>query len=249
MERSQPVFRALGHARRWAARGAALSAVSSVAAEAVERVAGAPVAVLHNGIDADQWARPVGLAPSRPEAAVRVVTAMRLAARKRPGAAVAAVAAARDLLPPGRAMTVDILGEGPDRRRLERQVHRLGLHDVVRLPGRVSRAELRRRYWAADLYLSPARLEAFGLAALEARSAGLPVLARAGTGVGDFVEDGVNGLLAADDESFAACLAKLVLDDDLRTSLAAHSRTVAPAQDWPRIAQQTLAEYARAGAA
>ena len=61
----------------------------------------------------------------------------------------------------------------------------------VSLPGRVSREELRRLHWDSDLYLSTARLEAFGIAALEARTAGLPVVARRGTGADDFVEDGV----------------------------------------------------------
>jgi len=118
----------------------------------------------------------------------------------------------------------------------------------VRLPGRVNRDELRRRYWQADLYLTPARLEAFGIAALEARTAGLPVLARTGTGVADFVEDGVHGVLAPDDEGLADALAKLVLDDRLRADMARHSATTAPRQSWPAVVGLVEAEYSRAGA-
>ena len=84
------------------------------------------------------------------------------------------------------AITLTILGEGPERARVERHVRE---HDLgwVRLPGRVSREELRERYAASDVYLSPARLESFGIAALEARTVGLPVIGRSGSGVGEFV--------------------------------------------------------------
>ena len=56
IDRSAPLFRALGHARRWVARGAALSAVSSMAAARVAGIAdGAEVRVLGNGIDVEAW--------------------------------------------------------------------------------------------------------------------------------------------------------------------------------------------------
>ena len=59
IERSRPLFRLTGHARRWASRGAALSAVSGVAADAVRSVVrGAEVRVLPNGIDVGLWAPP-----------------------------------------------------------------------------------------------------------------------------------------------------------------------------------------------
>jgi glycosyltransferase involved in cell wall biosynthesis len=177
---------------------------------------------------------------------VRVLAAMRLAARKRPIAVLEVAAAARELLPADVRFTVELMGEGPERRRLEQFAGAHHMEPWLRLPGRVSRDELRRRYWASDLYLTPARLEAFGIAALEARTAGLPVLARAGTGVGEFVEDGVNGLLAADDEALAGCLAKLVLDTPLRAQMARHNATTPPSQSWPEVVATAVEEYARA---
>src|SRR6185312_7852985 len=99
------------------------------------------------------------------------------------------------------ALRLDILGEGPAERAMRRVVRRSGMGDWVDLPGRVTPAELRARYSNADLYVAPARLESFGIAALEARAAGLPVVARSDGGVQEFVRDGVEGLLAADDEA------------------------------------------------
>jgi glycosyltransferase involved in cell wall biosynthesis len=145
-------------------------------------------------------------------------------------------------------MRLTLFGEGPQRRRLEQFVERHGMADWVSLPGRVDREELKARYWASDVYLTPARLEAFGIAALEARTSGLPVVARRDTGVGDFVVDGVNGLLGADDEDLARNLARLVSDDDLRTRLCTHNRAVAPTQSWTEVAALAEEEYRRAGA-
>jgi glycosyltransferase involved in cell wall biosynthesis len=110
----------------------------------------------------------------------------------------------------------------------------------------VRRTSVRDRYATADVYISPARLESFGIAALEARTSGLPVVARSGSGVGEFVIDGVNGFLAEDDESMAAALARLASDDGLRDRMRAHNLDQAPAQDWPRVAELAEAEYLRA---
>lgn len=248
MERSRPLFRLLGHARRWGARGAALSAVSGVAARSVQSVVGpgTQVRVLPNGIDAAHWRRPPGR--QRAEGPVEVVAAMRFAARKRPLAVLQVAAAARAQVPAGQEMRLTLYGEGPQRRRLERFLHTHDMTAWAALPGRVSRAELRSSYWHSDVYLTPARLEAFGIAALEARTAGLPVVARADTGVGDFVTDGVNGLLGAGDEALAASLARLVSDVELRTRIAKENTEVVPAQDWPAVAAMAEDEYRRAGA-
>ncbi|KRE56978.1 hypothetical protein ASG70_00590 [Phycicoccus sp. Soil748] len=249
MERSRPLFRALGHARQWGGRGAALSAVSGVAAASVQAVVGegGEVRVLPNGIDVGLWAPPS--TPVRdPGAPVEVVASMRLAARKRPMAALEVAEAARRLLPADRAMRLTLFGEGPERGRLERFVAAHQMGDWVRLPGRVDRDELRRSYWRGDVYLTPARLEAFGIAALEARTAGLPVVARADTGVGDFVTDGEDGLLGSDDHAMVRALVDLVCDDAVRTRIATHNREVPPAQAWPAVVDLAESEYRRAGA-
>jgi glycogen synthase len=248
MERSQPVFRALGHARRWGARGAALSAVSSVAAASVQQVVGpgSEVRVFPNGIDATLW-RPPPRSTRPGDGPVRVVAAMRFAARKRPLAVLEVAARARKLAG-DRAMTLTLFGEGPERRRLERFASSHGMDDWLTMPGRVGREELRRHYWDSDAYLTPARLEAFGIAALEARTAGLPVVARRDTGVGDFVVDGVNGLLGQDDEALAQALASLLQDTELLRGIADTNRTVDPEQDWPSVVDLAEDEYRRAGA-
>lgn len=244
VDRSAPVWRALGHARRWARAGAALSAVSAMAARRVEGIADAPVAVLGNGIDVAQWRRPDDHEKSGP---FTVVSAMRLVTRKRPLALLQILRRLRELVPAEQPLAATVLGDGPQRGRMQHVLDRHDMHWVT-LAGRVTRDALREHLWSGDAYLTTARLEAFGIAALEARTAGLPVVARAGTGADDFVRPGVDGLLGRDDDEIALALGRLVGDPDLRAGITAHNRRVPPAYDWSDIVSATLAEYRRAGA-
>ena len=245
--RSAGVFRTLGHLSRWAGRGVALNAVSTMSAARVSEAArGAVVEVVPNGVDAAWW-RPV---TERAEVGARhpvhVVSAMRLVSRKRPLATLGVLRGARTMLDPDVPLRATIVGEGPQRRLMERYLRTRGL-DWVELPGRVGKEELRRLHQGADVYLTSARLEAFGIAPLEARAAGVPVVAPRGTGVDDFVEDGVDGLLGDSDVALAGALARLAGDDALRARIRAHLLATPPAQDWSGVLAATLAEYRRAG--
>lgn len=245
----EPVFRATRHVRAWASRGVAMSAVSAVAAEPLQRIVGSEgvVNVLCNGIDVDRWASPTGQVPAcEAGGGVRVVTAMRLAARKRPMPLLRIMVRVRAMVPAETAISLEILGDGPDRGRLERFIETHDMRGWVRLSGRVTRDEVRATYAAADIYVAPAPLESFGIAALEARTVGLPVVGRLGSGLEEFVKDGLNGYLAADDEAMAGSLARLIIDDELRGSMAEYSRSIPPEQSWGRIVDGAEAEYRRA---
>lgn len=253
-------LKALGWVDSWGGRGAALSAVSRVAADGIERASrrGVKVAVLPNGLDLEQWW--AGHDPAQAAAVlergaaraasgtVRVVSAMRLAPRKRPLALLEEIRRARRLAR-GVDLRLELIGDGQLRHRVARSVAEHGDGGWVSLPGRLSRDELRRSYADADLYVSPVKLEAFGIAALEARCCGLPVIGHRGSGIGEFVDDGLGGVLASGDTGIAAAVARLASDATEREAMRRHNLTVAPARlDWPQVIGTTLAEYARAGA-
>ena len=250
IDHSAPVFRLLGHAKRWHDAGVALSAVSSMAAQRVGHIAGgAEVRVLHNGIDVEHWRPPEALGARRPDdGVVRVVSALRFVRRKRPGALVDVLRSARarlDALAPDVRLEAHLVGDGPQRRLVRAHLDRHGI-DWVLTPGRLTREELRELHWRSDAYLTTARLEAFGIAPLEARTAGLAVLARAGTGVDDFVVDGRNGLLRSSDAALATGLAELAAHSDELARIRHHNLTTPPEQSWERVVEATLDEYARA---
>ncbi|ABL81077.1 MULTISPECIES: glycosyltransferase [unclassified Nocardioides] len=238
---------ALAGLRRWPV---AWSAVSGAAAEAFRRsLNGAEVAVLPNAIDIDSWRpRPAPIARREPQAAegpLTVVSVMRLMPRKRPLQLLDMFERIRALTPNDDVRLV-IVGDGPLHRRLQRAVRRRGLDERVRITGRIPRHQVLEELQAASLYVAPAPKESFGIAALEARCAGLPVVAHRRSGVGEFVRDRVDGILVANDTEMVVAIADLVRDPSLRNRFTAHNRRVAPKLDWSDILRQTDALYLKA---
>ena len=90
-----------------------------------------------------------------------------------------------------------VIGSGPDRKRLERLAG-----SRTELLGRVSDEELQRIVAGARYFVQPG-VEDFGIAAVEALAAGVPVIARRRGGVLDIVEDGVHGILYDGDDADA----------------------------------------------
>ena len=233
--------------RLWQRGGADLTAVSSMLAAEVRR-AGArePVTVLPNGITIDDWRLehpgPEGRRPRRP---VTVVASLRWIERKRPLQVVRAFAhAVRDT--PGCDAVLKMYGDGPLRDRLAQEVADSGLADRITLVGRVERSELARAFTRADIYLQTSPADSFGISTLEARSAGLAVIALRSSGVSDFVTDGVDGLLADDDAGLARELAALLGDDELLERIKEHNYEVDPLPEWGTVVQMNVEAYRRA---
>ena len=161
------------------------TAVSRVAAEQLARrlPRGTRVGVLPNAVDgAPPGSTSRRTQPGRP---VRLVSTMRVARRKRPLPLLRVYAdLVRTLDQP---VELVVIGDGPQRPRLEREIDRAGLRDQVHVTGRLEPSDVLDRLGASDVYVAPAILESFGLAALEARAVGLPVVGRAGSGLTDFV--------------------------------------------------------------
>lgn len=250
---AEPLFHLSQIARMWARSGVGMSAVSRVAAEPVQRALGrsGTVEVLPNGIDAATWwlggAHPGDRPPTPPsrDGELLVVSAMRLATRKRPLPFLALLRKVRKLLP-STAFRVVVLGEGRLESLARSYVKRHDMGGWVDLPGRVSRPELLRVYRRSHVYVSPAKLESFGIAALEARCMGLPVVGLSSSGCVEFIEDGVNGALVRDDQGMAEAIARLLVDHDMRERMWRHNVTTPPEQDWGAVVAMTLAEYERA---
>jgi glycosyltransferase involved in cell wall biosynthesis len=91
-------------------------------------------------------------------------------------------------------------------------------------------------------------MESFGIAALEARTAGVPVVAMACTGVREFVTDGVEGALVSGDDEMVAAITGLVTSPQRRAAIALHNRTVAPPTTWDDVLARCDAAYAAARA-
>jgi len=228
----------------WSARGVVLSAVSSVVAEQVARwIPGASVGVLPNGLDTRFW-RALPSAP--PAGEIVFASAIRLSRKKRPLGLVRAFADAVRFVAGSPAMRLVVAGEGPERAAIRRLADELGVGDRVALPGQLSRTDLRALYARSHAFVLPSERESFGIAALEARAAGLPVIGMLPSGVRDFVSQGIDGLLARDETELSRHISRLALDAPFREYVRHHNAAIAPAYDWVDVRAMHLALYSHA---
>lgn len=212
----------------WGRIRAAWSAVSTVAAKRVRRTFPRlpQVSVVPNLVDTQWWQQqdpPRGTG----EDELRLILVGRLKKRKHVDEFIDVLARVRPLLPAETKVRVKIVGDGPRRKDLLRQIDELGLADWVTLLGHREPAEVRALLRESDLFIASSRQESFGIAALEARAAGLPVLGYRGNGLSDFISDGVEGVLVADAAEMVEALAAL-LGESEQLALMRKTTTASP---------------------
>ena len=110
-----------------------------------------------------------------------------------------------------RSVSLDVLGDGPERPRLEEQARRVA-PGRVRFHGRVGHAEVQQALRSSLAAVLPARWhENQPMSVLEAFAAGVPVIATALGGLPELVTDGTTGRVVAHDD----CLALASVIEDL----------------------------------
>jgi len=119
---------------------------------------------------------------------------------------------------------LEIIGEGPYRRKLEKQVKRLKLEKQVKFKGFIAEVEQEMAKW--DIYVQPSLSESFGLAIIQAMSVGLPVVASRAGGIPEVVTDGLSGILVEPAKAKDIILALLILcrDPKLARQMGNHGR-------------------------
>ncbi|MEO6002510.1 MAG: glycosyltransferase family 4 protein [Opitutus sp.] len=238
-----PAFQALDRLCRWSTWPVAFSGVSHrVATELHSLIAPQQVDVLPNAIDPIEWR--LELRP--PADVVNIACVMRLAPRKRGAALLQALASVRPTFPAGLRVCLQFAGDGSERKKLEHLSRQLGLGDSVRFLGSQSPEQVKSLLARSHFFALPSKLEAFGIAALEARAAGLPVLAMTEGGVKEFVANGVEGLLARDDLEFAQHLKRLCTEASLRRAIAEYNRRTPVVFTWQHTLAAHFVTYERA---
>jgi glycosyltransferase-like protein len=139
------------------------------------------------------------------------------------------------------------------RERVFAMLPELGLEvgrDIV-LPGTVADAELPSWFAAADVFAFPSTKEGWGLAVLEAMSAGLPVVASDIPVFREYLHDRRDALLVpvADPAALAAALGSVLGDPGLAGRLRAAGRAVAARFTWQASAAEHERIYAALGRA
>lgn len=233
----------------WGRMRAAWSGVSSVAAGHVRRTLRSvqQVSVVPNLVDAQWWR--AGM-PQQREASdtLRMVLVGRLKKRKHVDEFIDVLAQVRQRVPGGTKVSVNIVGEGPRRPDLQQQIDTLGLTDWVSLLGHRDSAGVRELHHRSELFIASSRQESFGIAAFEARAAGLPVIGYRGNGLADYIANGSDGILVTDREEMVQALVALIQNpDELRRLL--ENTTTEPPSITPEYATRAVEDlYARARA-
>jgi glycosyltransferase involved in cell wall biosynthesis len=137
-----------------------------------------------------------------------------------------------------------LVGDGPDRARLER----LFAERRVVFTGFLRGDELARAFASADVFVMPSATETLGFVVLEAMSSGLPVVAARAGGIPDLVTDGENGRLVdpGDTGAWIDAVGELLRDPLRRGFLAQQARKGAEACGWRGETRRLVLEYRKA---
>jgi N-acetyl-alpha-D-glucosaminyl L-malate synthase BshA len=117
-----------------------------------------------------------------------------------------------------------MVGDGPDRAEAETYCRDQGISGEVRFTGK--QLDVGAVLACADLFLLPSATESFGLAALEAMSYGVPVVAAAVGGVPEVVREGVDGFLRpmGDVDGMAEAAIRILKEPGLRKRMGESAR-------------------------
>jgi len=205
---------------------------------------GGDVRVLRQGIDLGAWPFREPGPPSDPPRLLAVA-----ALREKKGLHLLP----RALSALDRPARLTIVGEGPERARIEAAVRDHGVGDRVVLTGAEPPERVRERLAGADVFVLPCTVAANGdldgipISLMEAMAAGVPVVSTRLSGIPELVEDGEEGLLVEPDDAdaIAAAVARLLDAPDLAARLARAARRKVERRHDLRESVRRLAEILR----
>jgi len=170
----------------------------------------------------------------------RVLFVGRLAPQKGVGTLVAAAGLLEDP-----SAQILLVGDGPERKALEREAKRIGVADRLHFVGFVTHERLPAVLAHADLLVLPSIYEELGTVLLEAMQAALPIVASKTGGIPEVIEDGVNGMLVppGDPEALARAIDRLLADRALACRLSEGAQERVKHYDWEVLAERVLVVY------
>jgi glycosyltransferase involved in cell wall biosynthesis len=153
----------------------------------------------------------------------------------------------------GSIRSLTLVGDGPERQRLEKLAVRLGVHPLTRFLGDLpDDAKWRLLIEEADIFISASRREGLAIATLEALAAGNPAIISytpggPQQGATEYMRHGQNGLITDGTvPSLAAAMDLLAWDQELYESLSKNAIDTARRYTWDSAASQLEQIYERA---
>jgi glycosyltransferase involved in cell wall biosynthesis len=210
------------------------------------------ITVLHNAVELPASGREtdasrrqalrtrLGIGP-----ADRVVVALGRLSKEKAHTDLVAALACLLKLKPERPVQLVIVGEGPERSRIEDAIRSAGLQGKVSVPGHVN--DVRDYYGIADLMAISSLSEGSPNVLLEAMAAGVPVVSTAVGGVPEIVENGKQAILVqpGDPAAMAEAIDVLLSNPDVADKLAQAARDLAVAKYSPEHRARWLIGFYR----
>lgn len=189
-------------------------AVVAVSQAVANQVVDGPARVIYAGLSVPPSDPP----PRRAASEIIIGTAGRLVELKGIEYLIRAAGALRREFP---ALRVEIAGSGPYRAKLEEAVTHVGLQEQVKFLGWVDDLPSLLPHW--NVFVMPSLEEGFGISALDAMAAGLPIVATSVGGVPELIEDGRTGWLVPprDAEALTSRVRLLLGNPEMRLSMGA----------------------------
>jgi colanic acid/amylovoran biosynthesis glycosyltransferase len=115
-----------------------------------------------------------------------------------------------------------VVGDGPDRGRVEAEVARHGLQKWITLTGSLTQAGVRQRLLQSDAFVLPSLAEGIPVVLMEAMASYVPCISTPVNGIPELIEHGRTGLLATpgDVDSLVAQLRRLCTEPQTRYAMA-----------------------------
>jgi teichuronic acid biosynthesis glycosyltransferase TuaC len=120
----------------------------------------------------------------------------------------------------------EVIGDGPERVRLQTLCAQLQVAEKVRFLGRQSRKQVAAAMQRCTIFALPSRYEGLGCVYLEAMSSGKPAIGCRGQGIAEVIQHGSNGFLVGpdNDRELALAIAMLLKSETLRRNIAVAAR-------------------------
>lgn len=124
-------------------------------------------------------------------------------------------------------LTFLVVGDGPDKQRLEKIAKELCVDKHIIFTGMVDPKEVQKYYQLADVFVNASTSETQGLTYIEAAANGLPLLCRKDPCLTDVVKNGINGYEYTNFEEFEKHLSDILQNPEWRKNASKQSEKIA----------------------
>jgi len=136
-----------------------------------------------------------------------------------------------------------IVGDGPERLRLERYINKKNLQNDIILTGRKEHSIINAYYKLFDLFLLTSKTEGLGIVILEAMQNGVPSFSLDSGGPRDIITNGYNGYIEKNVNELFKRIKMTLSDSSEMQKMRVNAELTAEGFSWEKAAFETLEFY------